>query len=236
VWALARRRSAAPQRFIFVVIVLYSLLSLYPVPNGAARLLSRGYHPFAAADVAPGKTAIVLLGSGSFTAHDWYDKLTVSLNDPTGADRVVEAARVYRLIQPEIVVSSGGAVGNMDRFGPGGVVMRDLLLQLGVPASKILLETESLNTHDEAVIVKRMLDPLHVEHIVLVTSDVHMRRSVGTFRSEGMEVIPAIARTPRPPASWEVHYLPTATGMNETQDVTHEVAGMAYYLLRGWYK
>ena len=235
VWAAARPRSPAPQRFIVAIVVVYALLALYPLPHAVAQLLARDYHPFHASDVGPGRTAMVLLGSGSFTAHDW-DERTVSENDPTGADRVIEAVRVYRLIRPEIVVSSGGSVGNMDQSGPGGIVMRDLLVQLGVPVEKILVETDSLNTHDEAVIVKRMLAPLHVDHIVLVTSDVHMWRSVGTFRAEGMEVIPAIARSPHAGASWENHFLPSTAGINETQDVIHEIGGWAYYVLRGWYR
>ena len=236
VWTLARRTSRAPRMFMAIVIVFYTMISIFPVPGMAARYLSSPYRPFSASDAPAGKTVVVILGSGSFTAHDWYDHLSVSFADPAGANRVVEAARVYNLIHPDLVISSGGAVGRMDRLAPAGKVMADLLERLGVPAARILVETESRNTHDEGTLVKRMLEPLNVDHVVLVTSDIHMRRSVGVFRAAGLTVIPAIARDARSEPPWNIALLPSSTGIEEFQDVIHEVGGIAYYRLRGWYR
>lgn len=235
-WAILQRPSRAPRIFMAVVIVFYALISVFPLPAWVAQRVSRPFRPLSASDVPPGKTVVVLLGSGSFTAHDWYDHLTVSLVDPAGADRVVEAFRVYNLIHPDLVISSGGSVGTMDRLGPGGKVMADLLERLGVPASRIMIETESKNTHDEALIVKRMIDPLKFDHLVLVTSDIHMRRSVGAFRAAGLTVIPAIARSAHFAPPWNISFLPSSTGIDEFQDVIHEAGGIGYYWLRGWYK
>jgi uncharacterized SAM-binding protein YcdF (DUF218 family) len=235
VWAVATGFSRAARRFILIVVVAYSAVSMYPISHAAAALLFRSYRPLTAADVPAGHNAMVILASGSFTAHDW-DENKIFLSDPASADRVVEAVRVYKLTHPDIIVSSGGSVGGMDHLGPGGTVMRDLLVQLGVPASRILVETDSKTTHDEAVIVKQMLAPLKVDHIVLVTSDVHMWRSVGTFRAAGLDVIPAIARTAHVGPAWNISFLPSPTGINEFQDFAHEVGGVAYYSLRGWYK
>jgi uncharacterized SAM-binding protein YcdF (DUF218 family) len=235
-WSLARRSSRAPAWFITAVVLFFAAVSIYPLAHVLAARLARPYHPLSASDVPPGRNIVVILGSGSFTAHDWYDQYTVSLSDPTGADRVLEGFRVFNLIHPDLIISSGGAVGSMDRLGPGGKVMKDLLVQLGVPEPRILVETESQNTHDEAVIVKRMLEPLHADHVILVTSDVHMARSVGTFRAAGIEVIPAIARAAHFAPPWNISFLPSSTGINEFQDVVHEAGGMAYYRLRGWYR
>jgi uncharacterized SAM-binding protein YcdF (DUF218 family) len=184
---------------------------------------------------APGPTAIVLLGSGSFTAHDWRDN-TFSILDPTGADRVAEAARVYKLVEPAWVISSGGASVLIDSNEPDGLVMRDALVQLGVPPPRILVETESLNTHDEAVIVARMLKPLAIQHVIVVTSDIHMRRSIGTFCAAGLDAIPAAARSPvkRPP--WDLKMIPSEEGLEEAAAVAHELLGVGYYTLRGWFR
>ena len=236
VWASVRRSSRAPRIVIVFLVVFYAAISIFTLPAMAARLLSSPFRPLSASDVPPGKTVVVILGSGSFTAHDWYDRYIVSLTDPAGADRVVEAFRVYNLIHPDLVISSGGAVGRMDRLGPGGKVMANLLEQLGVPASHITVETESRTTHDEAVIIKRILEPLKFDSVVLVTSDIHMRRSVGAFRAVGLPVIPAIARSTHFAPPWNIAFLPSSTGLEEFQDVIHEVGGIAYYRLRGWYR
>jgi len=234
-WLIIRPASASARRFVIIVVVAYAAASFYPVSHAVASFVSRGYRPFQASDVPGGRTAVVVLGSGSFTARDWAEN-RLSIPDPVGADRVIEAARVYRLIDPVVMVSSGGSVGSMDPNAPGGRVMADLLLQLGIPASRLMLELESQTTHDEAVIVKRMLAPLRVEHVVVVTSDIHMRRAVGTFRAEGLPVVPAIARSPHVQPPWDIVLLPSQPGLTEAQDAMHELLGIAYYAAHGWFR
>ena len=72
--------------------------------------------------------------------------------------------------------------------------------------------------------------------MVLVTVDLHMRRSLGAFRAQGIDAIPAIARRPvnRPP--WNVEFLPSDTGLAESTAVARELLGIGYYALRGWYR
>jgi uncharacterized SAM-binding protein YcdF (DUF218 family) len=235
VWSFARPKSPAPRRFILALTVVYYVAAVYPISHGVARVLESGYRPLARSDVPPGRTVIVVLGSGSFTAHDWKEN-RVSMPDPDGADRVIEAARVYHLIDPEWIISSGGVVGMMDRGAPGGKVMADALVQLGVPAPRILLETASRTTRDEAVIIERMLKPLNADRVVLVTSDIHMRRSVGTFRAVGIDAVPAVARSPHFAAPWNIDLLPSESGLEETRAVMHELLGITYYALRGWFR
>jgi uncharacterized SAM-binding protein YcdF (DUF218 family) len=233
-WALARPRSSAPRRFILFVTLTYALAAIYPLSSGVARLWQGSYLPFSVADVPTGSTAIVILGSGSFTARDWNED-GFSILDPAGANRVAEAVRVYKLVQPSWIISSGGRfVG--DPNAPAGETVRATLIQLGIPPSRILIQTESLNTHDEAVIVARMLKPLRVRHVVLVTTDVHMRRTLGTFRAEGIEGTPAIARRPRRLVPWRLYLLPSTAGLDQTEAMAHEIFGVAYYKLRGWYR
>ena len=75
-----------------------------------------------------------------------------------------------------------------------------------------------------------------VEHVILVTSAVHMRRSLGTFRVEGVDAIPAIAREPQMRDAWWQLVAPTQTGMDETAMAAHELAGILAYRTRGWYR
>src|SRR6185295_8970327 len=94
-----------------------------------------------------------------------------------------------------------------------GITLRDAMVTLGVPAARLIVETESRDTHDEAVIVAPMLRNLDVEHVVLVTSGTHMRRSLGTFRAQGIRAIPAIARDPLTAIAWSDWVLPSDLGL-----------------------
>jgi uncharacterized SAM-binding protein YcdF (DUF218 family) len=146
---------------------------------------------------------------------------------------VLEASRVYKLISPEWIISSGGAA---DRSEPSSTNMREALVRLGVPFGRILLESESFDTRDEATFVTRILRTLHVDTVVVVTADVHMRRSIGAFRAQGIEAIPAIAPDWRARKRWPARFLPTADGLEFSRQLVHELLGIPYYWARGWWK
>jgi uncharacterized SAM-binding protein YcdF (DUF218 family) len=222
-------------RVLAFVAVAYLLISIYDTSHTAGRLLVHGYRPFRADEAAAGRTAVVVLGSSSVTARDW-DNREFSVSDRAGEARVVEAFRVFTLINPAWIISSGGLTDASERMAPSGATMRDALVQLGVPAERILVETASGTTRDEAVIVAPMLRALHPDRVVLVTSDIHMRRSLGAFRAAGVDAIPAIARDPDVPGTWAERVLPSDRGLREAGAVAHEYLGIVFYVARGWYR
>ena len=230
-WLARRPASAAARRFLAGVVAAYVVLSIFAVPYVAGRLLVLGYHPFTAADVPRGRTAIVLLGAGGTTTVDWTGE-HYSLLERVGAARVLEAVRVFRMMPDAVIVSSGG-VGNADQ-DTDGVMMREALLQLGVPAASIVLEDRSQNTRDEAVIIAPMLRQLGASHVILVTSDIHMRRSMAVFRAAGIDAVPAIARDPHARESWGRWLMPSDAGLQMSSRVVHEFLGIPYYAARGW--
>src|SRR5260221_619076 len=155
---------------------------LWDTPEQATWAAQHLHRPLTAADAPRGTSVIVLLGSSTRTAETWMGERFAVL-DRESADRVAEAARVYRLLPDAWVISSGGLVDPRSREEASGITMKQTLVQMGGPESRILVEADSRNTHEEAVIVGRMLASLKHDHAVLVTSAVHMRRSVGTFRA-----------------------------------------------------
>lgn len=227
-----RPRSRRPRQTLLAAAVFYLLASIPAVVDVASRVLLIDRVPFTKTDLPPGRTAIVVLGSGGVTARDW-DRNAYSIVDPWAAARVLEASRVFRATGAEWVISSGGRVHLDDPDVPSGESMRDALVQLGVPRERIVVETQSRNTHDEAVIIAPMLRSLQVEHVVLVTSDTHMLRSLCTFRAAGVNTIPAIARNPHADnRRWT--RVPGHRGLQGFGGLVHEVLGMGYYAARGW--
>ena len=230
-----RPASRAARRLLIAVALFYTIASTYVVPAAIGALLSRGYHPFQAADAPSGVTAIVLLGSGAERVFRWNSRPWTIL-EAVGAARVAEAARVFRTINPAWVIASGGGLDPYMERGATSWMMRDALVALGVPADIIKLESKSRNTHDESVLISAMLHELRVEHVVLLTSDIHMRRSIAAFRAQGWNAIPAIAPDPRLALSRSRRWFPTDSGLSLSAEVVHELAGIPYYRLRGWAK
>ncbi len=236
IWLRLRRHSRLPWLLLGFGVVFYLGSSIYVVSYTAGRILTSRFHPLVAADVpSGGRTAVVIMGSGSVVVTDW-DGGFFSTVDDEGAARVLEAVRVYKLIDPQWMVSAGGPMDGRSPETPSAITMRNVLTRLGVPPDRIMVEAESLNTHDEAVRVAGLLAPLRPDHVVLVTSEVHMRRAVGAFKAVGVDPIPAVAQNyfrNEPEYRW---WVPTDDGLEATGWLTHEVLGIAYYWLRGWYR
>jgi uncharacterized SAM-binding protein YcdF (DUF218 family) len=234
-WLLVRPRSRPPRILLLIVVIWYYTVGIYPIPHALNHLWSREFAPLTRSDVPPGRVAIALLGSGSFTAVDWADNRAV-IPDPIGLERVLEAARLYALLDPAWVISSGGPASQGSSDFTSGEAMRDALVRLGVPASRVILKDDAADTHDEAQNVARLLPGLQVDHVVLVTSAVHMRRARATFRAAGVSVIPAPARDDEPGTlGWRMAYLPSERGLYEASLGAHEMLGVMYYRLRGWF-
>ena len=235
VLGLIRPRSLWPRRCLLAVVIWFGVASVYAVPAGVTRVLAAGYHEFTKADVPAGRTAIVLLGGGGITVSG-FEHQRLGVSNESSAARTLEAARVARLLPDAVIVSSGGNLPTERAKVPSGTMMRDLLVGLGVSPSRILVENDSRDTHDEAVIIAEMLRERGIEHVVLVTSDVHMRRSLGVFRAQGIKAIPAIAPNAYFQDSWADWLEPSRAGLEFSNGVVHELIGIPYYWWRGWYR
>jgi uncharacterized SAM-binding protein YcdF (DUF218 family) len=173
-----------------------------------------------------------VLGASSRTVHGRGTE-KISVLNLAGAARVLEAARVFRTMDSPWLISSGGATAGHDMV-PESETMKTALIQLGVPPDRIMLESSSRATHDQAVLTAVMLRGLGIGSIVLVTSEMHMRRAVATFRHEGLQTVPAAARDPLDSQWIGIAWMPTPQGMEFAQEIAHEYVGLAWYKLRGW--
>lgn len=233
-WLIVKPNDRGPRRWLISVTFLYTLASIHAVAGLVSRPLSVGLRPLENVEAANGPDpirAIVLIGGGTLTVKGREEKLGVLTLDC--AARVLETARLYKALDAPWVISSGGATPGLDLV-PESEIMRDALVRLGVPESKILLESRSQNTHEQALFVAPILRTLGVDRFVLVTVDTHMRRAVWTFRTQGVQPIPAISRDPfETERLWE-WIVPSGSGLMVTGLVVHDYLALVYYYIRGW--
>ena len=78
-----------------------------------------------------------------------------------------------------------GAQGS-DEPVPEGNVMRDYLIQHGIPEKDIQAETNSFNTYENLENAKKLLDPA-TKSVLIVTSDYHIHRALKIARDKGLE-------------------------------------------------
>lgn len=181
--------------------------------------LERGYPRIDAAQY-PTADAIVVLGGGD----------PLRLLDAQGRAVDLEVTRpgfglaLFRDGRAPIVLLSGGGSGE-------AMEMAGHLKQLGVPASALRVESQSLTTHENALYSAAILKREGRHRILLVTSAWAMPRAAASFRRQGIDVIPApsfdASHTPPTWPRWRL-------SLWQSGRFLHEYVGLLFYKLRGW--
>ncbi len=211
----------------------YWLMSTPLVAGGLEAALGREYAPIVGPEQMEGAGAIVVLGGGSVTHRAPGGEIPL-LSD-SSALRVIEAARLYRLMDEPWVVASGGGEETRQGGSTESQAMRLALMALGVPAERILVESASRNTRDQALQVGPILQAHGVECFVLVTSPTHMPRALGAFRAVGLEPIPAVSAQHSEALPLPTFPLqPDLEALEASKVAVREFIALGYYRLRGW--
>lgn len=151
-----------------------------------------------------------------------------------GGDRMVEAAVLARRFPEAKVVVSGGN-GELFLDGEGDATTAPRLLgALGVAPERLILESKSRKTYENAVFTKALVTPKPGETWLLVTSAFHMPRAKALFDKAGFPTVP-----------WPVDYRTSgkegiglfrdnpADSLQATTTATREWIGLVAYWLSG---
>jgi uncharacterized SAM-binding protein YcdF (DUF218 family) len=154
-----------------------------------------------------------------------------------GADRAVHTLQLYKLGIIRKVIISGGS-GRLDGKGVREADdLAEFLKLAGIPEGDLIIENESKNTHESALLVSDILAKLDgSKECLLVTSAYHIRRSMACFRKVGIQA-DAFATEP---IAEERKYTPDALvvpqleAMGIWQILLKEWVGFAAYWLAGY--
>jgi uncharacterized SAM-binding protein YcdF (DUF218 family) len=205
----------------------------------AAALLRGLESQYRPAATYPKVAAIVILGGAvrSPTAPRVWPELLEA------GDRILYAARLYKEGYAPKLILTGGRINWKKEAAPSEAQDIETLLEfMGIPKSAMLLERTSLNTHENAVNVKAILTQEKLEGpILLVTSALHMPRSMAIFKKEGIEAIAAPtdylvdeSTSAQSIPDLLIKLLPDAAEMYHTTIALREYVGMMVYRLKGW--
>jgi len=140
--------------------------------------------------------------------------------------RMVRGIQLYFEGRAKKILFSGGIAG--EGTVSEAAVLNQEARRLRVPPEDVLLEKKSKNTHDQAVEVKKIAEPLQMKSILLVTSFSHMKRSLMAFEHEGFKVYPAFADP------YEKYADKPFDRLCLFPKLLHEYGGIVYYKIRGW--
>jgi len=219
---------------VLFVVSLVSLAFLYSDFSGQLLLhpLEEEYRE-RSPEALPRADAIVILGGAVRAPGGEHARPELDI----GADRVLFGVELFRAGKAPLIAFSGGAVGVVGvSESPEALAAARILQQMGVPASAIRTEAQSRNTHENATYSYRLLSPLGVRRILLVTSAAHMPRASALFRHAGFDVVPAPCdfRTGWGSERLLFRVLPDPGNLTDSDSAIKEYVGIAVYKARGW--
>jgi len=229
-----RPRIAAGAIILALVLLLGS--SNAWVSDGLTKSLERQHVPSS----LPISDAIVVLGGGIKPPTPPRPGPDVA----EAGDRILYGAQLYTEGKAPWLILSGGRINWRQGGDSESGDMAMIAERLSVPKSAILEDPTSLNTYENAVNVKQILETRKLKRVLLVTSAMHMPRSLLIFQKQGIDAIPAptdflVVDDPPPPGGTPVqaivlNLLPDAAKMQQFNVALKEYIGLVVYRLKGW--
>jgi len=128
---------------------------------------------------------IVLLGGGVDSRAVRADQ--VQYMDHATFKRTLKAKQLATRFPDAPVLVAGGALVEITE----AAVIEHFLLEAGISESRVYKEGRSRNTYENAVNIAELIADFEMdEHIILITSALHMKRAQAVFNKQGLSVCP----------------------------------------------
>ena len=210
----------------FLAVVLFLGIGCGPVPSYLLRNLQSGYPDVVAVRDAP-RSAIILLGNGT----ERVPPASVEVA-PLAYGRVLKTLELYQACKLKggscTIVVTGG---DPQHHGASEAAIYSARLRLlGVGSADILVEDRSLNTWQNAQYTAALLRGHPVDQLYLVTSGIHLRRSLLYFDHFGLHGQPVRADY----VSAMPSVIPLSYNFLVTDLAIHEYVGYWRYFVYEW--
>ena len=232
--AVLRKREKLRRALFWMAVVILLVCGNGWVGEYSIRNLERRYP---SPNPVPEADCILVLSGGTLAKIPPRPTIEVS----EAGDRVLYGACLFRQHRAPRILCTGDVGTGGIALRPAALDMAELLESVGVPKEAILTEVEARDTHQHARNLEPVFKERQFKRVLLVTSAMHMPRSVGVFRKlcPQVEFIPAptdfrVVDFPLPWYRELAELIPTPIHLVNFSDMMHEYLGIAYYKLRGW--
>ena len=166
-----------------------------------------------------------------------YDKSFERPQFDRGSDRIFQAIKLYKEGKIRKILLDGGSGSITESDILEAPLLKQYLLQIGIPDSVIIVEKHSRNTHENATFVKPILDSIcpHGSYL-LITSASHMKRALKCFEKAGIPVTCYSAdRYSGPPKFvFDYMFIPDKWALVSWDVLLHEWVGYITYKIAGY--
>jgi uncharacterized SAM-binding protein YcdF (DUF218 family) len=228
--AMAKRETwqAAGRRLCFDIAFLLFFIAIFPAGGWLLVPLENRMPP-----VKPDHVdGIIVIGG------DENPALTEARGQPVlhaSADYYIVFAKLAREYPQAKLVYAGGVAQLVPTARlTDADVAKQALAAYDVPLDRMMFETKSRTTHENATDAFALVHPVETEKWLLVTSAHHMPRAIGAFRKEGWNIYPAPADYSTDGKFTADLHFDFAGHLAQMTVATHEYLGLVAYRLLGY--
>jgi uncharacterized SAM-binding protein YcdF (DUF218 family) len=209
-------------------LALFLMLGYHYVPNQMIKALETRYRPYSVDEEENRESFpfVAVLGCG----HSGSSNLppNIRLNE-IALMRLVEGVRIHGLHPESRMIFSGA--GPKDKESSASV-MKKAAIMLGVSPDNIIVEGRPRDTREEARHIRRIVKD---NRFILVTSALHMHRSMSLFKGLGMNPQPAPADFlySKKNINTPGDFFPHPDNLEKAHFAVHEYLGMLWAWLNG---
>lgn len=237
IFLIHRKKYRVAKILLIIIFVMYYLFSIQFTADLLAYSLERQYQ--AAAEINQEEAqAIVILAGG-------VDKPSGGYPAELGGvswRRLWRGVEVYRQLAGKTPILYSGASGDpFDPYAGEALLAKQYAVSMGIPEEHFWTETESRTTAESGKAINRFLEQrfpdIKTHKIILITSGIHMPRSVAVIKRQGIKVIPVPADLQNSKGIFSLNpldLLPSAGSFGSSVASIHEWVGMVGYWVFGY--
>jgi uncharacterized SAM-binding protein YcdF (DUF218 family) len=228
-WRSPRQSSMRRWRYAWVAAAVITYVVCMPVWPTALLVWLEARHPpprIQESDRRDDNVIIVLTGGWLRETPAGYEQKI----GEAGWERTVAAVELWRRIGGRLLFAGAPKPGGSDS---AAAAMARVARALGVPEENLLVEPASRNTRENLLFSQRLLGA-RPGRLWLVTSAMHMPRSVAVAKVLGMDVVPFPCDYRADEVIDWTMFVPANGARQGLEYALHEIAGIAAYRLRGW--
>jgi uncharacterized SAM-binding protein YcdF (DUF218 family) len=224
-----KRRYQLGRCALFLGMCILFLLSTKPLSELLLYSLERQY-PVPSDEMLSTLDIMAVLGGGMYTSGGFRQYPELS---GIAYSRLFNGVRIFKRSGAKTLALSGGS--SQEALKAEADVMKALALELGVPESRIVTETKSRNTMENGAELAKLFSSAQAKRIGLVTSALHMPRSVKVFRKQFPDamIVPIPVNHFYSPDWGNLRsYIPSPDTLAKSNYAIHEWIGMMWYVIR----
>lgn len=193
----------------------------------AGGYLENRYPHIAPQDLPTAQAIVVFGGSTANNRANWFGPYSKENRHA----RIDTADDLFFMGKAPLIILSGAALEGNVSEAKG---MAHQLQNRGVPAQNIVIENQSTTTRENAFYVDKILKQRGITQVLLVTSALHMPRSMAAMQKLGYHPI-AASNPPQIILTDNIQpYLPDDRALEASRSIIKEYVGILTYFLRGW--